>query len=180
MSDWTVRYAEALLKAAEQEAVLPRVTEEMQLLALEFSPWAKVFYAPVFPVREQLATVEYALGDRFHPLTKRFFCLLASMRRLGGIGRITGHFVKMALNEMHQIDLYITVHDDASLELASGLLQAACDKGLFEARYRDTVNLHMSVDKGLLGGFFAECEGMTWDCSLKERFNSMAKAIRKV
>ena len=180
MADLAVRYSAALLKAARQENALPVVTEEIQLLAREFSQWADVFYSPVFPLREQLATVDYVLGNSFHPLTKRFFCLLASMHRLGGIGKIADIFVKLALKEMKRIDLYITLYEEASPEMASELVWAACEKGLFDSQYRDTINLHISVDKSLLGGFFAECEEKIWDCSLRARLDDMAKVIRKI
>ena len=180
MADLAIRYAEALLAAAKKENAIPALTEEIRLLAHEFSKCADVFYAPVFPVREQLATVDYVLGDDFHPLTKRFIRLLASMRRLGGIAKIADAFEKLAMKEMKQTDLYITVFEDATPEIASELVQAACGKGLVDPEYQDNINLHLSVDKSLMGGFFAECEGKCWDSSLRARFNDMAKALRKI
>jgi len=180
MADLASRYAEALLTAAKRENALPEVMEEIQFLAREFSQSAKVFYAPVFSAREQLATVEYVLNDKFHPLTKRFICLLAAMRRLGGICRISDIFVRLARREMRQIDLYITVHEAATPEMESELIHAACDMWMFDPRYLENVVSHITVDKNLLGGFIAECEGMSWDCSLRTRLMDMSKAIRKI
>jgi len=180
MADLACRYAEALLTAAKNENALPAVLEEMQFLSREFSRSANVFYAPVFSVREQIATVEYVLNDKFHPLTKRFICMLASMRRLGGICRINDVFVKLALKEMKQIDLHITVFEDTTPEMEAELVQAACDKGLFDSEYRENVTSHITVDKSLLGGFVMVCDGISWDCSLRTRFADMSKAIRKI
>jgi ATP synthase F1 delta subunit len=174
------RYAEALLAAAKRENALKVVAEEMKTLAHEFSGSAGVFSAPVFPVREQVATVSSALGDRFHPLTKRFICLLVSMRRLGGIGRIAAAFDKLARMEMGQIDLFFTVYEEPSPKMEAELIQAAMGKGLFSPDCRENIVIHFEVDKALLGGFVAECGGVNWDCSLRSRLIEMSKVIRKI
>jgi len=179
MTDLTVGYADALLKAARHENAVPIVSEEMQYLAREFSQNARVFYAPVFSVREQLATVEYILNGHFHPLTKRFMCLLASMRRLGGIVKITDAFVELVTKEMRKIDVYITAYDELLPDLESDLIQTACGKGLFDSQYLPNIEIHTAVDKDLLGGFIAECDGISWDCSLKTRLLEASKVIRK-
>jgi F0F1-type ATP synthase delta subunit len=144
-----------------------------------------LFSAPVFPAREQLATVNYALGDKFHPITKRFFCLLASMRRLGEIEQIAAAFDKMACKEMGMIDLYIDVFSDDSptdgtSEIKDKLIQAAGEKGLYNPENKKNIRLNYKVDKSLLGGFIAECDGLSWDCSLRTRLVDVSKLIRKV
>jgi len=179
MADLPVRYAEALLMAARREGALPVVTEEIGYLAREFSRSAGEFSSPIFPVREQLATLDFVLGDRFHPLTKRFVCLLASMRRLGGIEKVADTFTKMARKEMKQIDLHLAVYERITPDEASVLVQASCDKGLFDSRERERVNLHISKDSGLLGGFVAECDGISWDCSLRTRLNDASKVMHR-
>jgi F0F1-type ATP synthase delta subunit len=180
MADLAFRYAEALLTAAKRENALPVVTDEMQFLACEFSRSADVFRAPVFAVKDQLATVDYVLGDKYHPLTKRFICLLASMHRLGGITVIADTYVKMALKEMGQIDLYITAYEETTPEMASEIVQGACEKGLFESKYKDKLSLHITADKGWLGGVVAECDGLIGDWSLRTRLLDMSQAIRKI
>ena len=180
MADLAVRYAEALLKAAKRENALPVVAEEIEFLAHEFSHSAMVFYSPVFSVREQLATVDYVLGDNFHPLVKRFFCLLAAMRRLGGIEKIANTFALLAHKEMKRIDLFIKVYDEIDPEMVPELTEAVCKKGLFDPSFLADISPHISVDKNLLGGFIAECEGISWDCSLRTRLNDASKAMRRV
>jgi len=199
MVDLAGRYAEALLKAAVRESALPVVTEEIQVLAHVFSQRSEAFCSPLFSVREQLVTVEHVLGDDFCPLIKRFACLLATMRRLGGIRRISDAFVRLAHKEMNLIDLYITVYEEPTPDMAEKLIQACYDKGLLgrhkvetqtntkvtpvsssasSSAVRHAVNPHISVDKSLLGGFIAEYEGICWDCSLRTRFVDMSKVIR--
>ena len=180
MADIAIRYAQALLTAARRENALPVVTEDMQAIARGFSGLTDVFFTPVFHVRDQLATVDYVLGDNFHPLTKRFMELLASMRRLGAICAISDDFIRLARKEMKQIDLSLTVYEEASSEQAAALVRSACGKGLFDEQYLDDICIHISVDKSLMGGFIMECEGTSWDCSLKARWGDMEKAIRKV
>jgi len=133
MADPAARYAEALLMAAKQENAVQIVVDEMGFLAREFAQSASMFRSPVFPVREQLATVEYALGDKFHPLTKRFICLLASMRRLGGIAKITDTFRALAQKDMNKIELRITVHEEATPEMEEKIIQACKKRGLIPA-----------------------------------------------
>jgi len=184
MADAAVRYAEALLLAAKKENALAQVAQDLSSLALEFTQSAALFSAPVFPAREQLATVNYALGDNFHPVTKRFFCLLASMRRLGEIEQIAAAFDKMACKEMGMIDLRLEVFDDSSTdgtsEIKDKLIHAAGVKGLFDPQNKKNIRLNYKIDKGLLGGFIAECNGLSWDCSLRTRLVDTSKLIRKV
>ena len=184
MADAAVRYADALLAAAKNENALAEVAGDMSSLALEFAQSSAVFSAPVFPVREQLATVNYALGDKFHPVTKRFFCLLASMRRLGEIEQIAAAFDRMAYKEMGKIDLLLDVYADEtsaadSSELKDKLVNAAGVKGLYDPQNKKNIRLNFKVDKNLLGGFIAECDGLSWDCSLRTRLVDMGKLIRK-
>jgi len=178
MADVAARYAEALLMAAKQEKALIVVSEEMEFLSREFAQCADSFYSPVFSIREQLSTVDYVMGENFHPLTKRFFYLLASMRRLGGVVKITDIFITLAHKEMMQIDLYLTVFEEITSETAAKIVRAAGEKGLYDLRYREKLNLHISQDKRLLGGFIAECEGISWDCSLLRRLSDVSKVMQ--
>jgi len=189
MADAAVRYAGALLAASKKENALTQVAEDLSSLAFLFAKNAAMFCAPVFPVREQLATVNYALGDKYHPITKRFFCLLASMRRLGEIEQIAAAFDRMACKEMGIIDLHLDVYaDDSSTdgtsadgtyEIKDKLVQAAGEKGLYDQNNKKNIRLNYKVDKSLLGGFIAECDGFSWDCSLRTRLVDMSKLIRK-
>jgi len=184
MADAAVRYAEALLTAAKKENALAEVAGDVSSLTHEFVQSSAIFSAPVFPIREQLATVNYALGDKFHPVTKRFFCLLASMRRLGDVEQIAAAFDKMACKEMGMIDLRLDVFSDVpsandSSEIKDKLVQAAGEKGLYDPQNKN-IRLSYKVDKSLLGGFIAECDGLSWDCSLRTRLVDMGKLIRKV
>jgi len=176
MADLAVRYAEALLMAAKRENALQVIADEIVYLAREFTRSADVFYSPLFPVREQLATVDFVLGDRFHPLTKKFICLLASMRRLGGIGKIADVFITLAHKEMKLIDLYITVFEEVTPEMASEIVKACHKKGLIK-QAQPAINLQISQDSNLLGGFIAQCEGIVWDCSLRTRFSDVSRAV---
>jgi len=185
MADAAVRYAEALLKAAQKENALAQVAGDVSSLALEFARCSEVFSAPVFPVREQLATVNYALGNKYHPVTKRFFCLLASTRRLGDVEQIAAAFDKMACKEMGMIDLRLEVYSedstaDGTSEIKDKLVYAAGEKGLYDPQNKKDIRLSYKVDKSLLGGFIAECDGFSWDCSLRTRLVDMGKLIRKI
>ncbi|MCL2271928.1 MAG: F0F1 ATP synthase subunit delta [Treponema sp.] len=180
MADAAIRYAEALLTAAKKENALAEVAQDLSSLAFEFLQCYAVFSAPVFPVREQLATVNYALGENFHPITKRFFCLLASMRRLGEIEQIAAAFDRIACKEMGKIDLHLDVYADESSELKEILINAAGVKGLYDPQNKKNIRLNYKVNKSLLGGFIAECDGLSWDCSLRTRLVDMGKLIRKV
>jgi F-type H+-transporting ATPase subunit delta len=180
MIDVAVRYAEALLTAAKKENAVPLVTEEIAALAKVFSDSSRVFAAPVFPAREQLETVDAVLGDSLHPVTKRFVRLLASMRRLGGIRHIAAAYDRLARREMGEIDLYFTVYEQPESKTTADMVKAAMDKGLYKSAHSEKVSPHFTVDKSIMGGFIAECEGLSWDCTLRSRLIEMKKVIRKV
>jgi F0F1-type ATP synthase delta subunit len=180
MSDAALRYAEVLLTAAKHEDALAVITDEINILANGFSDCSKVFSSPVFPVRDQLSTVDTVMYDKFHPLTKRFICLLAKMRRLGEIGQIAELYSEIARREMGQVDLHMTVYEEPAEEMAADLIGAACEKGLFRPDYRENVNIRFTVDKSLMGGFVADCDGKSWDCSLISRFAELSKMLRKI
>ncbi|MCL2277097.1 MAG: F0F1 ATP synthase subunit delta [Treponema sp.] len=193
MADAAVRYAEALLTAAKKDNALARVALDLSALAIEFAQSAAVFSSPVFPVREQLAAVNYALGDNFHPVAKRFFCVLAAARRLGEIEQIAAAFDKMACKEMGIIDFRLEIYSDVSpadgtsadvpstngtSEIIDKIVQAAGVKGLYDRKNFKNIRLSYKFDKSLLGGFIAECDGQSWDCSLRTRLVDMGKLIR--
>jgi len=185
MVDAALRYAEALLTAAGKENALAEIAQDLIALSLEFTQSAAVFSSPVFPVREQLATVNFVLGDKFHPITRRFFCLLASMRRLGEIEQISAAFKRMACKEMGIVDLHLDVFSDdppadGTSEIKDKLVHAAGVKGLYDPGNIKNIRLNYKVDKSLLGGFIAECDGLSWDCSLRTRLVDLGKLIRKV
>jgi len=179
MADAAVRYADALLAAAKKENALEQVAKDLSSLALEFEQSAAMFSAPVFPVREQLAAINYVLGDKYHSITKRFFFLLANMRRLGEIEQIAAAFDKIACKEMGIINLHLDVYaDDTSSEVKEKMIHAAGEKGLYDSQNKN-IRLNYKIDKSLLGGFIAECDGLSWDCSLRTRLVDMSKLIRK-
>jgi F0F1-type ATP synthase delta subunit len=180
MSDAGLLYAEVLLAAAKNENVLTEVTGEIKALALGFSGYSKEFSSPVFPVREQLDTVDAVLEGRCHSLAKRFICLLVSMRRIGEIEQIAEMYDEIARREMGQVDLHMTVYEEPAPEMVPGLVSAACKKGLFSPGCRENVNIRFTADKNILGGFVADCGGKSWDCSLRSRFVEVSKMIRKV
>jgi F0F1-type ATP synthase delta subunit len=178
MSDTALRYAEVLLTAAKHENALTTITEEMRTLTLGFSGCSKVFSSPVFPVREQLSTVDAVLNGKFHPLTKRFICLLVSMRRLGEIEQIAEIYDEIARRDMGQINLHLTVYEEPAPEMAQMFIQAARENGLVSPDYQD-VNIRFTVDKSIMGGFIADCDGKSRDCSLRSRFMELSYMIRK-
>jgi len=101
------------------------------------------------------------------------------MRRLGEIEKIAAAFDKMACKEMGMTDLHLEVFND-SLELKDKLIHAAGVKGLFDPQNKKNIRLNYKIDKDLLGGFVAECDGLSWDCSLRTRLVDVSKLIRKV
>lgn len=180
MADASLRYAEALLAAAQQENALAIVTKEMRALAHAFAPVAATFRAPVFPACEQVSVVNEALGNDTHPLTKRFFVLLAERRRLGLLPRIAALFDRMACKALGEVHLYLTVYAATRPEMIPKIIEALGRKGLFDPVHKENVKLHIEVDSRLLGGFIAECDGITWDGSLRSRLVDLSKVIRKL
>jgi F0F1-type ATP synthase delta subunit len=180
MGDAGLLYAEVLLKAAKNENVFTAVTEEMKALALGFYGYSKVFSSPAFPVKEQLSTVDAVLGDQCLPLTKRFIFLLTSMRRLGEIEEIAELYDKIARREMGQIDLHMTVYEEPAPEIVPELIKSACAKGLCSPGYQENVNIRFTADASLMGGFIADCDGKSWDCSVSSRLTEISKMIRTV
>ena len=175
MIEAAIRYAEALLAAAKLEKALETVTTEVRLLSCVFSFGAELLSAPVFPVKEQLRVIDFVLGNDFHPLTKRFFCLLASMHRLGDIEPIASSYDELVRKEMGQVDMQLTVYAEIPAEMEAELIEAAGKKGLFDWECRENINVHINFDKALMGGFVAECSGLSWDCSLRSRLNALVR-----
>jgi F-type H+-transporting ATPase subunit delta len=180
MIDVDVRYAESLIKAADMENALFEVAGDMRSLAVAFSQCANLFKAPIFPVREQLAVVNDVLGGRLHPLSMRFISLLAEMRRVGDIEHIASLFEHLANKAMKKTELYITVFDEASEPLKTNMVEAAVGKGLIKPDSAERLIIKYTIDKSILGGFIMECDGFSWDCSLRTRLNAASGAVRKM
>jgi len=83
----------------------------------------------------------------------------------------------MAANKSDITILRLTLLNIDSDEVDK-IVQAAQKKGLIESTSRDKLYLDIKLDKSILGGFIAECNGLTWDCSLRSRFNSISKKFQ--
>lgn len=179
MVDIDARYANVLLKVALAENSASEVAEDMSLLRQGFSACAESFNSPIFTVKEQTDTVACVLDGKLHPLTMRFMYLLASMRRLGNIARIAAVFEHLSNKAAGFTELTITYCESLPKETEAALIKAAQSKGLIKARAADKLKIYKKADKGLLGGFVMECDGISWDSSLRTRLTDMAKTMRK-
>jgi F0F1-type ATP synthase delta subunit len=49
---------------------------------------------------------------------------------------------------------------------------------LIETENTDNLIIRYKVDRELLGGFIMECDGISWDCSLRTRLNTLRRSVK--
>lgn len=178
MNDVSVRYAVALKTVALKINEVNLVAEEIGQLAIILQPFIKTFSSPVFSVKKQTQIITSVLKDKCHPLSLRFVNLLVANRRLGDIKQISDTFKFLLEKETGLINLHFKVFYEPEPETIEKLIKATEKIGMYKQTEPKNIKTHFEVDKTIMGGFIAECDGFSWNCSLSTRLLNVTKYIK--
>jgi F-type H+-transporting ATPase subunit delta len=160
------RYAEALMKTAEETHVLKNVSDDLVVVqrvvkdSREFQMFLK---SPVVKKEKKRQVIEATFGSAIQPLTLNFLSLLAEKGREDVLLSIIDAFFRMQ-DEMLGI---INVHVRAATELSEQ--QKTQLEQRFETYSKKKVRIDVRLDKQLIGGFIAKVGDTMFDGSVKRQ-----------
>jgi F-type H+-transporting ATPase subunit delta len=168
LSKIAIRYATALLEAAETQKSVDAVTADLSALKALYADSAE-FKTLIHSPTIQLAQKEKMISDTFknvNTLTLTFLTLLAKKNRLNILTDSIAEFERL-------IDLKSgIVHAEVTGSVQLTDHQLASIKSNLEEQLNVTVNLSSKIDEQILGGYVVRVNDTMIDHSIK---NQLAK-----
>ena len=167
-----IRYAEALLTAAEELHVLKNVSDDLtviQRVIKESQEFRYFLKSPVIKKDKKQGVFKATFGSSVQPITLKFLCLLIEKEREDALPEAIEAFFRLQ-DEMLGI-VHVSVKTAAELSPQ----QIAQIQQRFEAYSKKKVQLDLSLDKQLIGGFVARIGDTVFDGSVKQQLVLLRK-----
>ena len=169
-----IRYARALIQAAEERDALDRVREDLEglLNLIRESEDLRAFLSDPLIVPEQKRTaVRRLFSGRIGDLTLNFLLLLCDKRRERGLDGIIRAFLMLLDEQRGLITAYVRSAQDLSQDQRSKLAQRLA------AYSGKQVRLDVEIDEGLKAGFVTRMGDHVFDATLEAQLNRMRQRL---
>ena len=166
------RYAEALIATAEELHILKDVSNDLtviQRIIKESHEFQLFLKSPVIKKEKKLEVFKATFGSSVQSLTIQFLSLLIEKEREDALTSIIEAFFQLQ-DEMLGI---VHVHVKTAVKLSQQ--QTAQLKQRFETYSKKKVNIDLSLDKQLIGGFVACIGDTVFDGSVKQQLELLRK-----
>ena len=166
------RYAEALLTTAEELHVLKKVSDDLtviQRIIKESHEFQLFLKSPVIKKEKKQEVFKATFGSSVQLLTLDFLFLLIEKEREEALPSIIEAFFRLQ-DEMLGI---IHVSIKAAVELSQQQIEQL--KQRFETYSKKKVQIELSSDKNLIGGFIARIGDTVFDGSVKQQLEILRK-----
>jgi F0F1-type ATP synthase delta subunit len=158
----------------EREALRTALCEELTFAVEILGQYPTVFYNPSVSSRHILRLLSVFEG-KFSALGYQFLCLLTLRRRLKYLPRITPRFAALCEKASGKVRVRLSLPYAPSEKLLGRLRESLAVLGLYSKRSVALAEFDVSVDKSLVGGFIAECDGLLLDRSLRTKLMHISK-----
>jgi ATP synthase F1 delta subunit len=183
MSAPEVSFARALFDATKELAkteeeritLLTRLSGELQAAQEVLGQYSTVFYNPSVSSKHIVSLLSVFEGE-ISGLGYQFLCLLAIRRKMKYLPRIVPRFIKLSQQASGKVRVKLSLPYSPSEKLLLKLRESLAAFGLYSQRSTALAEFDVSVDKSLVGGFIAECDGLLLDHSLRTRLMHISKA----
>ncbi|WP_189496710.1 F0F1 ATP synthase subunit delta [Algimonas arctica] len=170
------RYAKALIDLADDAKSLVRVEKDLTDIAAAFKEsdeLRRFAISPVFATEDKVAAmIAIAKAAKVSELTQQFMGTVTANHRAGELPMIIAAFNEMvALRRGSQVAKVTS----ASKLTAAQLTQL---KSKLKAETGKTVDMEVSVDPDLLGGFIVKLGSRLYDASLKTKLEDLRLALK--
>ena len=159
------RYAQALYQRAQNERVLPQVTQDVQrLLALyDHLPLFQSFLKnPLYKPVHKIKAVTKALKPHLHDTTLTFLSFLLTKRREEHLAAILQQFETLRKEAQHIKTAYITTVRPLSPSLRQSIIQH-----IQHITNDEEVDLIERTDPALIGGYVLKVRDQQLDMSIR-------------
>jgi F-type H+-transporting ATPase subunit delta len=160
------RYAEALMKTAEETHVLKNVSDDLtvvQRIIKESREFQLFLKSPVVKKEKKQKVLEAAFGKSIQPLTLQFLSLLTEKGREDVLLSIIEAFFRLQDEILGIVHVHVRAATDLSEQQKTQLKQR------FETYSKKKVRIDVSLDKQLIGGFIANVGDTMFDGSVKRQ-----------
>lgn len=174
MSRAASRYAPALLSAARDAGLADAVERDLSVLRnlIADSPELADFLAhPLIPSATQQETLDRLFAGKLQPLTLQFLKLLAEKGRLAD----TAAVVEEAWNRLREARGVLCVGVVTAVPLTPAQEKALSEK--LAARTGKTIEMSVTVDPALIGGFRLRIGDRVEDYSLATKLETFKQRI---
>jgi len=166
------RYAEALLTAAEELHIVKKVSDDLtgiQRIIKESHDFQRFLKSPVIKKDKKQEVFKATFGPSVQPLTLQFLSLLVEKEREDALPDVIESFFRLQDELLGIVHVSIKSAAELSQQQTMELIQR------FEAYSKKKVQIDLSLDKQLIGGFIARIGDTVFDGSVKQQLELLRK-----
>jgi F-type H+-transporting ATPase subunit delta len=171
------RYATALFELARETNAIDAVKTDLErfdALIAESADLARLVRSPVFSADEQLQALSAVLERAaIGGLAARFLKLVTTKRRLFAAREMVRGYRELVAKHKGEATAEITVAEQLRDEHLAAL------KNALKAVSGKDIDLHVSVDPGIIGGLVVKLGSRMVDSSLRTKLNSIRHAMKE-
>jgi len=174
----TTPYAEAFLQVAESRQEVDQVVDQAKaVLALwhESPELRQAMASPVLEVDAKKAALEKLFSDQLTPSFLNLLKLLADRQRIGVLDAVLDRML-----ELYREQRNIALANVTSATALSDEQQAELSKKVQAVAGTDKLEINLSVDPDLIGGFVVKVGSKVIDASLAGQVRRLGLALAKV
>jgi F-type H+-transporting ATPase subunit delta len=166
-------YGQALLEAAKERDVLPRVREEFadfMAAVAESRELRNLLRNPQIDPRAKRDTLVAVLGEADETF-RNFIRLLAEKNRIGELEEVYEEWQRLLAREDRILELDLVTAIELSEEEAAGIVEQ------IEGAAGRKVEASRSVDPSLIGGVVLQAGSLRVDASVRGRLNKLRQEL---
>jgi len=171
------RYARSIITLAGEKDALERVLADMeylQSLCRESREFTLMLRSPIIKADKKIAIIRAVVKDKLHPMSMGFLELLTKKGREFFLPEMAEAYIAQykELKHIHEVRLKTAVA--VSPELSSEIKEKVA------ASFKEgSVDLELSVDESLVGGFVLEIGDKLFDASIRRDLDDIRKQFTK-
>jgi F-type H+-transporting ATPase subunit delta len=168
-----VRYAKALLQAANEEHKAEQIYNDLQLIAepAEQADFKAMLNNPVYAVSVKNNIIKNLFSDKIEALTLRLLYLLVKKNRESLLSAVIRNYAQ----------LYRTQQNISRVELTSAAeIQESFNeevKQIIEKKFNTRAEITYKQDKALIGGFIIDIDDKQLDASIQSKLQKIKKRL---
>ena len=172
----SVRYARALLDYANQQHCEAEVYGNLSRLTASYSQainsFNEVLSNPMVGNADKIELLKTAIGEPIHPCLIRFLEFLTEKKRENKVFLIALKYQEMYRKEKNLLRANVTTATELNEEALNKI------KAFVERTFDRQVEMHVSTDPELIGGFTLDIEHNRMDASIAGQLNKMKKELQ--
>ena len=162
-------YAEALFSAAESLEHIEGIGEELHVVEELFSQCGWFLHDPLISTTKKSIFLRDALIGHIHPLTLEFLLLMLSRHHLKHLHKAIERFRYLSDRHFGKATVHLRIPYEMEPALLEQLKSRLLQDGLIPVESAGKTEFVIELDKSVIGGFIAVCDGMQIDASLKTK-----------